>query len=157
MPEADSAITEPADRTLVITRVFDAPRSVVFKAWTDPAHAMQWMGPRNYPVCHIEQDLRPGGAIRICLRPKDGGPDLWHGGVYREIVEPERLVFTFAWDAADGGAGPETLVTITFAEHQGKTKMTFHQALFDTPSNRDGHREGWTSSFDRLDEHLAAL
>ena len=101
--------------------------------------------------------MRPGGSWRTCLRPKDGGPDLWQRGVYREIVEPERLVYTFSWDREDGAPGHETLVTITFEEQGGKTLMTLKQAVFETTQNRDGHRWGWNSSFDRLGEYLSTI
>ena len=100
-------------------------------------------------------DLRPGGRWRSCLRSTETGTDLWVGGVYREIVPPERLVFTFAWEE-EGERGLETLVTITFAERDGKTHMTFRQTPFQSDSERDGHRGGWTSAFDRLDDLLAA-
>jgi uncharacterized protein YndB with AHSA1/START domain len=150
----NSAALETDDRTLTITRIFDAPRELVFKAWTDPAFAQHWMGPRDYPAVHIESDLRRGGKWRICLRAADGTRDLWQGGVYREITPPERLVFTSAWDQEDGSTGPETLVTINFAEEAGKTRMTFHQGVFHTRSNRDGHIGGWNSAFDRFEEYL---
>lgn len=146
----------PAERVLVITRVFDAPPGLVFRLWTDPEHAKHWMGPRGFTARYLEHDLRPGGAWRACLRPNDGGDDLWQSGVFREIVAPERLVLTFAWDGKDGCRGHETLVTVTFAEHQGRTKMTFRQAAFESVEQRDGHQGGWTSSFDRLEEYAAA-
>ena len=152
---AMSPAQEPEERTLVVTRVFNAPRALVFKAWTDPAMILKWMGPRSHPAVHVEQDVREGGAWRICLRPKDGGRDLWQGGIYHEVSAPERLIFSFAWDQEDGSKGLETLVSITLAEHQGKTTMTFRQSVFDTTSRRDSHRGGWTSSFDRLEETLA--
>ena len=142
-----------ADRELTITRMFDAPRAMVFKAWTDPDQVKNWWGPRDYPATHLEMDVRPGGAWRGCLRSNETGKDLWQRGVFREIVPPERIVFTFAWDA-DGERGLETLVTVTFAERGGKTLMTFHQAPFQSVAERDGHRGGWSSSFDRLDAHL---
>jgi len=152
-----SARAEQADRVLVITRVFDAPRALVFKAWTDPVHLMRWKGPRGFTTTSFTRALTPGGAWRSCMRRDDTGEELWQSGVYREIVPPERLVFTYAWDQDDGSRGPETLVTITFAEHGGRTTMTFRQALFDTAESRDGHQGGWTSSFERLDEYLASL
>ena len=99
-------------------------------------------------------DVRPGGRWRGCLRSTETGNDLWLGGVYREIVPPERLVFTFAWEE-EGERGLETLVTITFAERGGKTHMTFRQTPFQSGGERDGHRGGWTSTFDRLDDLLA--
>jgi uncharacterized protein YndB with AHSA1/START domain len=75
------------------------------------------------------------------------------GGVFREVVAPERVVFTFAWDE-EGERGLETLVTVTFAEEEGKTRMTFRQVPFQSIEERDGHRGGWTSSFDRLAEYV---
>jgi uncharacterized protein YndB with AHSA1/START domain len=113
------------------------------------------MGPRGFTASHVQQDLRSGGVWRACLHPSDGGRDLWHGGVYREVVEPERLVFTFAWDTEDGRRGHETLITISFAEEQGKTRMTFRQAVFESVERRDAHEKGWSSTFDRLVEYLA--
>lgn len=148
---------EPAERVLTITRVFDAPRPLVFDAFVDPRQALQWMGPRDHPATHMEADVRPGGAWRACLRATDGGRELWQGGVYREVVPGERLVFTFAWDEDDGGRGPETLVTVTFADQGDKTLMTFRQGVFNTKANCDGHRIGWNSAFDRLAEHIAKL
>src|ERR1044072_7465978 len=75
------------ERTLVITRVFDAPREFVFKMWSDPRHLLHWMGPREYPAMKVDNDFRVGGRWRIGLRSADGTEDLWQSGVYREIVE----------------------------------------------------------------------
>jgi uncharacterized protein YndB with AHSA1/START domain len=154
MAEKNSFDRQPPDRVLIIERVFDAPPSVVFNAFTDPKQSEQWWGPRGYTATHVEMDVRPGGAWRSCLRSADRGEELWQGGIYREVVEPERLVFTFAWDDENGRRGPETLVTMTFAEHDGKTKFTLHQALFESVDMRDSHQGGWTESFDRLEEFL---
>jgi len=144
----------PAQGELIITRVFNAPRDLVFKAWTDPRLATTWWGPKDHPAVHVEMDVRPGGAWRGHLRSTETGRDLWHKGVYREVVAPERLVFTFAWEE-DGERGLETLVTITFAAQGRKTLMTMRQAPFQSAEERDGHGGGWTSCFDRLDEYLA--
>ena len=143
-----------AERELLIERVFNAPRELVFRAWTDPEHARQWFGPRDYPAREVTMDVRPGGRWRSCLRSTETGQELWLGGVYREIVAPERLVFTFAWEE-EGERGLETLVTITFAERDGTTHMVFRQTPFQSDGERDGHRGGWTSAFDRLDDVLA--
>ncbi len=145
------------DRELVITRVIDAPRDLVFKAWTEAERMVHWLGPRGFTASDIEHDVRPGGAWRARLRPDAGGKDLWQGGVYREVVKPERLVFTFAWDDENGRPGLETLVTITFAEQQGKTRMTFRQSGFKTVDSRDGYEKGWNSTFDRLDDYVATV
>jgi uncharacterized protein YndB with AHSA1/START domain len=146
-------IVEPAERELVITRVFDAPRELVFKVWTDPRHAKNWWGPKDYPATHLEMDVRPGGAWRGRLRSINDGRELGLGGVFREVVAPERVVFTFAWEE-EGERGLETLVTVTFAEQDGKTRMTFRHAPFQSFEERDGHQGGWSSSFDRLEDYV---
>jgi uncharacterized protein YndB with AHSA1/START domain len=79
---------------------------------------------------------------------------LWHHGVFREVVPPERLVFTFVWEE-EGERGVENLVTITFAEEAGKTRLTLWQTPFQSVAERDGHSHGWNSTFDRLEDHLA--
>ena len=156
----------PAKATydLVIDRIFDAPRELVWKVWTDASLAAEWHGPRGFKATHFEQDARPGGKWRLCLHadafdPGDGNPrafDLWQGGVFREIVPEERIVYTFAWDdPRDVGvdAPPhETLITVEFKERDGKTAMTFRQEFFPSAGERDGHTKGWNRTFDRLAE-----
>lgn len=154
--KAPPAQAASGKRELVIVRDFAAPPALVFAMWTEPAHLVRWMGPRGFTATDVAQGRNPGDPWRACLRPDDGGPGLWQGGVLREIVPPERLAFTFAWDGADGRPGRETLVTVTFAGRaDGGTRMTFRQGAFDTEANRDGHGRGWGSSFDRLAEQLA--
>jgi uncharacterized protein YndB with AHSA1/START domain len=143
------------DRVLVIEREFNAPRALVWKMFTDPRHAANWMGPPDYPSGLHEADVRTGGKWRGRLRAVDGSRELGQGGEYREVREPERLAFTFYWDQDDGGRGPETLVEIDFAERGDKTLMRFRQGVFDTTQNRDGHGVGWKGSFDRFAEYLA--
>ena|ERR1700677_1707267 len=147
----------PASPELVITREFDAPRALVWKAWFDPKHCVHWMGPRGCTVTDISKDVRPGGKFRVCMRRDENGEILWHGGVYREVDEPERIVFTFAWEDDDGKPENEMLITLTFAEEKGKTKLTLHQTGFRDAEQRDGHNGGWNSSFDRFVEYLANL
>jgi uncharacterized protein YndB with AHSA1/START domain len=154
MPTASAAVAHD-DRVLVIERMFDAPRALVWKAFTDPARMVAWMGPREHPSVFHEADVRPGGKWRGCLRGVADGRELGQGGEYKEVREPERLAFTFTWDQDDGSRGPETLVEIDFAERGGKTLMTFRQGVFNTTPNRDGHGHGWNSTFDRLAEYLA--
>ena len=150
--------TSLATRELTLTRVFDAPRALVYKAWTDPGALLRWMGPRDYPMAHADYDVRAGGVWRGCLKSTEGGPDLWQGGAYLEVVENEKLVFTFTWDRAHPAHGHETLVTVTFSDHPaGGTVMEFRQEFLPSGAQRDGHQGGWTSSFDRLDEALVAL
>ena len=139
---------------LVITRVIDAPRSLVFQAWTDCKRAMRWWGPKGFTATSCTMDVRPGGAWRTCMRSPEG-VDYWSQGVYREITPPERLVFTFAWDDEHDQPTIETLVTVTFDDLGDKTKLTFHQTPFQTVELRDSHEGGWSESFDRLNAYLA--
>ena len=85
------------------------------------------------------------------------GVEYANRGTVREVDEPERLVFTFAWDNEDGSPGREMEITITFDERDGKTEMTFSQGVFESAEDRDGHREGWSESFDKLAEYLAGI
>ncbi len=149
-----ATVRPPIDRVLTIARVFDAPRDLVWRAWTDPKHLMSWWGPRAHPAENVEADVRVGGRWRHCLRAVGDGSELRHGGVFREVVPPERLVFTFAWEE-EGERGIENVVTVTFAEQGAKTLMTMQQTPFQSFEERDGHQGGWGSAFDRLDELLA--
>ncbi|MGH7193324.1 MAG: SRPBCC family protein [Candidatus Saccharimonadales bacterium] len=151
--QANNAAARTSDRTLVISRVFDAPRELVFKAWTEQEHIRHWLAPHGFTITHCEGDCRPGGRFRSCMRSPEG-TDHWVGGCYREVVKNERLVFSHAWDGADGKPGHETQVIVTFADQAGKTLLTLHQALFDSVESRDGHRGGWTQSLERLTEYL---
>ena len=151
-----TTVERKSDRELVVTRTFNGPARIVFEAWTRPEHLARWSGPQGFTTTEDKMDLRPGGAYRACLHAPDGR-DHWVQGVYREIVEPERLVFTHAWEDEDGRPGPETVVTVTFEDRGNRTEMRFHQAFFETTASRDGHQSGWSESFQRLAEHLATL
>ena len=153
MVENNNPSLQTRDRELLITRVFDAPRSLVFKAWTEPERLKQWWGLRGAVTLSCELDVRPGGLWRTRAKGPDGGEFVSHC-VFQEIVEPERLVFTFAWEDADGKPKRETLVTITFVEQNGKTLLTFHQGIFESVTARDGHEEGWRGFFDHLSDYL---
>ena len=151
----ESTAPKSADRELHMTRTIDAPREVVWLAWTDPAHLVQWFGPAGCTLIAPEFDVRPGGAYR-CGYIFDGG-EFRLRGVYREIAPPERLVFTHGWENEAGEVDHDTIVTVTFIEQGGKTTFTFHQALFASTESRDSHGEGWGEAFDRLEELLGAL
>jgi uncharacterized protein YndB with AHSA1/START domain len=144
-----NALAELDTHVLDITRIFDAPRALVFGAFVDAKQVRQWLGPRGYTMTYLDWDMRPGGVWRGWMRANDGR-ELWHGGVHREVTPERRLVFTFAFDLADGRRGPETLVTITFEDRGGKTLMRFHQSGFVTPSDAENYRAGWDSEFDQL-------
>lgn len=151
MPNANESA---ARNELSIVRVFDAPPALVFAAWTEPRHLAHWSGPEGFTTPHHSMDLRPGGRYRACLRSPQG-ENHWVTGVYQAIEPPTRLVMTHAWEDAQGEPGPESLITVTFSEEApGRTRMHFHQAGFESAASRDGHSQGWSSSFDRLRLHL---
>lgn len=162
-----TASDRSAARDLVITRVFDAPRELVFKAWTEPERVRRWWGPNGFtaPFCRI--DLRPAGVFHCCMRSPEGR-DFWSKGVYREIVEPERIVSTDFFSNEEGNlVAPshygmsadwpaETLLTVTLAEQDGKTRLTLkHAALPASGAERDMCEQGWAESLDRLAGYLA--
>jgi len=142
-----------AERELIIRRTFDAPRELVFRAWTEPQLLAQWSCPRGFTCSENRGELRVGGAFSACMRSPEGTEHRLRG-VYREIVPPERLVFTHCWVDERGTPGPETLVTVMLAERGGRTEMMFHQGLFASIAARDGHEQGWTSCFEQLAELL---
>ena len=155
MGAAQNLVKEPADRVLVITRVFDAPRKLVFDAWTQSEHMAKWWGPRGFKSTVLRNELRPGGAYRIHMLGPDG--DHWTQGVYREVVPPERLVMVGSWADAQGNpTRPETTLTLIFEDLAGKTRLTLHNAIFESTTARDMHQSGWSSALDCLAEYLAA-
>ena len=139
---------------LVITRIFDAPRRLVFDMWTEPEHLALWWGPRGFTAISGRLDVRPGGAWSRSMQAPNGSIIRKHG-IYREILAPERLVLTYITDDAAGNPGPETLVTVTFADIGGKTRLTLHQAIFESVAARDDHRRGWTGALERFAAHLS--
>jgi uncharacterized protein YndB with AHSA1/START domain len=151
-----SPVSPGSERDLVVTRVFDAPRRLVFRAWTDPELAVHWWGPQGFTSISCEMDVRPGGKWRRSMLSPEGSLHCARG-VYREIVAPERLVFTYAWEDAEGRPGHETLVSVIFVERGGQTELTLRQAVFETATARDSHRGGWTSCLERFAEYLATL
>jgi uncharacterized protein YndB with AHSA1/START domain len=152
-----TTFTTPSDREVVMTRVFDAPRTLVFDAWSKPEHVQQWMtGPEGWtmPVCEI--DFRPGGEWHFVWRREDGS-EMSMRGVYREIVRPERVVHTESW----GGDWPETVNTLVLAEENGKTTSTI-TILYPSKEARDaalqtGMKDGASVTFERLAEYLRKL
>lgn len=154
MAARSNPASDAAPRELVITRVFDAPRHLVFKAWTEPERLMRWWGPHGCTTTSCKLDVRVDGSWRICMRLPNG-IEVWQQGAYREIVEPERLVFTYAFEDAAGKPGHQTLVTVTFADDRGKTRLTVHQAIFESVEVRNDHVRGWNEALDHLVTQLA--
>lgn len=141
------------DRELVIIRIFDAPVHLVYRMWTEPEHMKEWLAPRAFTVPHSEGEIKVGGRWRTCMRREDG-LELWLSGVYIELVPDKYIAFTHAWEE-DGKRGHETVVTISFENLKGKTRLTLRQAEFDSIESRDGHGGGWGECLDKLAEYLA--
>jgi uncharacterized protein YndB with AHSA1/START domain len=149
-------VTTPSDKEIVMTREFDAPRELVFEAHSSCEHMSQWWGPRGYEIVKCELDFRPGGSWRIVQRDPDG-QEFAFRGEYREIVRPERIVWTFEFEGMPGA----TVETLTLEERDGKTVFK-GASMFDTVEQRDGMLQsgmegGAAESMDRLDEYLVVL
>jgi uncharacterized protein YndB with AHSA1/START domain len=154
MTPGSSSATALEQRTLFIERIFDAPRDLVFKVWTDANHMKHWWGPRGFSSTVLTTDLRVGGTYRIHMRSPEN-TDHWSQGVYREIISPQRLVMVGSWtDERGNPTTPETTTTVIFEDLGGKTRLTLH-AVFESVTARDAHRGGWNSSFERLASYLA--
>ena len=150
-------VTLPLDREIQMTRVFDAPRELIFEAYTSCEHLARWWGPRKYELSSCEMDFRPGGKYRFVHTGPDGEKEAFRGE-YREIVEPERIVSTFEWEGLPGHISVDTL---TLVEENGKTRYT-STSLFDSVEDRDGMLQsgmegGANESMERLDELLQQL
>jgi uncharacterized protein YndB with AHSA1/START domain len=158
MAASKLTVTTPSDREIVLTRTFDAPRELVFEAHTSCEHMSNWWGPRKYEVASCEIDFRPGGSWRVVHKSADGSEEYGFRGEFREIVPPERIVWTFEWEGMPGHVSVETL---TLEERDGKTTLT-GTSVYDTVEDRDGMlqsgmEEGAAEAYDRLDEYLVTL
>lgn len=148
-----------------ITRVFDTPRELVFQAWADPEQLSRWHAPRGCTIVFSRFDFRPGGMFISCLKTPTNYECLCRG-VYQEITAPERIVYTLSFSDEEGnlvepsarGMDPdwprETLVTVTFTEHKGKTTLTLHQAVPESLAKKTGAYPSWLEMLDRLAEAL---
>ena len=152
--KATSQAAKP-QHELSVSRVLDAPRSLVFKVWSSPEHLMRWWGPKNFTPPQVDTYFRRCGRWSATIRSPEGADFPAHG-VYAEINEPERLVLSFCWDE-DGERGNDTLITVTLKEAGSGTRLTFHQAFFDTRETRDSHEEGWGECMDRLVDYVAGI
>ncbi len=135
---------------LIIQRRLNAPRELVYACWTEPEHLARWGGaPEGLTVDVEHQDIRESGMFRVRMRSPHG-VDCRLQGMYRELVKPEKIVFTHAWLREDGSPAHETLVTILLKEMGNETLLTLMQTGLDSAPSRDGHAEGWNSTVDRL-------
>jgi uncharacterized protein YndB with AHSA1/START domain len=152
---------------LRITRVFDAPREVIWRYWTDPEYYRRWQGPKGFTDCGSRIDVRVGGEHLTCFLSLDG-QKLWSTGVYEEVVAPERLVITDSFADERGNVVPATYygmgadyplvarIVVTFEESAGKTKMTIrHEGV--PAGTIDDMTTGWNESLDKIDSDLLAM
>jgi uncharacterized protein YndB with AHSA1/START domain len=151
-----TSYSTPSDREIVITRVFDAPRRMVYEAWTNPQYIPRWMVPDDWTMPICEMDLRPGGAWRYQYRKGDGA-EMTLSGTIREAVPPERLVSTERW----GPEWPETVNTLVLAESGGRTTATL-TVTYPSKEARDaalqtGMKEGMEQGFAKLDTLFRTL
>lgn len=161
------------DKHFVISRVFDAPRDIVWKAHTEAKHLKHWWGPKGFTVTHAQVDLRPGGLFHYCLQMPDGS-EMWGKWVFREIVPPEKLVVIASFSDKDGGTthhpmSPtwplEMLSAMTLTEEGNRTRVTIdwipqNASEIERKTFAEGHdsmRQGFTGTFDQLAAYLAKI
>lgn len=170
--KGNSSGAAPPTEELVISHVFDVPRELLFKVWTDPEHMQRWWGPKGFTVIYSKLDLRPGGSYHYCMRSPDGD-DMWGKFVYREVVKPEQIVFVNSFSDAHGNIthhslSPtwplEMLSTIAFTELAGQTTVTVRWLPLNATDEEcktfadgfDSMQKGWGGTFEQLGEYLAS-
>jgi uncharacterized protein YndB with AHSA1/START domain len=162
-----------AGRPFIMSRTFDAPRALVWKAWTDVEELKRWFGPKGSVITKCSLDLRVGGVFHYCLRGPDGS-EMWGKWVFREITAPERIALITSFSDADGGTTHHPMAPTwplemysmtTFTEAAGKTTVTLNWSAYKGSAlenktfdeNHDSMRQGWGGTFDQLAEYLAKL
>jgi uncharacterized protein YndB with AHSA1/START domain len=166
---ANKLISKVEGRELTLERIFNAPRELVFKAFAETEHLKRWFGPKGWHLVVSNLDFREGGAWHFCMKCTDEsqqyyGMESWGKAVYHEIVEPERIVYTDAFSDAEGNITegmPQTLITLTFLEHEGKTKLLNHAEYATDEALKTvldmGMLEGITSTWDNLEQFLEEI
>ena len=143
--------------TVVLTRVFDAPRNRVFECWTRAEHLQHWFGPNGFKIHSCETDPRPGGVFKLCMRAPDG-KDYWVRGIFKQLEFPTHLVITCSADDEKGVQRLHEVIDVTFTEAQGRTTVALN-ATASGPSDEaaamlKGMDKGWAQTVDRLGVHL---
>jgi len=159
----DNSTIASDQKEILFTRVFDAPRELVWEAWTKPGHIARWWGPNGYTVPACKLDFREGGKIHLDMQGPDGNV-YPADGVYREISKPEKIVIDGIAEETHpcgGGLPPRAVLTITFAEQEGKTFFSmltqFESKNRMQAANDNGYSVSWEMCFDRFGEYLASL
>lgn len=162
-PKAGAQAAALDDRVLLIRRELDGDAALLFRLWTDPERLMRWWGPQDFTMRFCEIDLRQGGRYRFCISSPQGR-QYGMTGIYHEVQENQRLVFSVVREATapedrqeNGQRRAETLVTVTFAEQGGKTRLTFRQAFFSSVEARNSHHDGWSECLDKLAAALRTI
>lgn len=170
MPARNDTAVESAESEFLITRVFDTPRELAFKAWTERERLMHWWGPKGFTMRACNMDLRPGGIFHYGMQAPDNTV-MWGKWVFREIVKPERLIFVASFSDEAGGQtrhpwAPdwplETLSTLSFEEHEGRMTLTARGVPLNATESerttfecgRESMRQGWSGTLDQLAEYL---
>jgi uncharacterized protein YndB with AHSA1/START domain len=160
-----------APRPFILARTFDAPRDLVWKAWSERARLMEWFGPKGFKMPAAKLDFRPSGTFHYCLAAPDG-QEIWGRFTYREIISPEKIVLVDAFSDEAGGLTHhpmcatwplEMLSTFTLREENGRTTVTVNWTPLNAPEEEikafnaahDGIKQGWTGTLDQLEEYLA--
>jgi uncharacterized protein YndB with AHSA1/START domain len=167
---SNKMISKVEGQELILERVFDAPRELVFKAFSEAEHLKHWWGPRGWTLTVCNVDFRPGGIWHYCMKCIDEnqgdfyGQESWGKAVYQEIVEAEKIVNVDYFSDAEGNeveGMPSTQVTMTFVEHEGKTKLVSRGQYASAEALKTvlemGMEQGISESFDRLSEHLQSI
>ena len=143
--------------TLYMQRVFDAPRALLWSAWTKPEMIVRWLGPVTWPAINYTSDFKVGGSWSATLESRAGEGTYRQYGIYLEIVPEERLVFTFRWaEGHEDGTPVDTQVTVVLSDSvDGGTRLDFTHAELKSALSAERHRYGWVSTFDRLDQWIA--
>ncbi len=150
--------------SIVITRDFDAPPKLLFKYWTEPEYVKKWFSPKGFTVPYYKSDLRVGGESIVCMRSPEG-KEFWSKGIYREIIEPYRIVRTDAFCDEKGNiVSPkhygmdnwpqETIVTVNFTEQAGRTRVMIQHGPVEPSKERDMCVQGWNECLDKLSDYL---
>jgi len=164
----ESGAGRAAASEFVITRIFNAPRELVYDAWTKPEHLKRWWGPNGYTAPVYKVDPRPGGAIHFCMRSSEG-QEMWGAGTYLEVEKPERIVCTDSFSDKDGNIHEptefglpaewprEAKIALDFSEQKGRTVLTMHLGVPEPLAESVGARQGWNESLDRLADYLEKM
>jgi uncharacterized protein YndB with AHSA1/START domain len=147
-------MTTDAEEKVRISRLVEAPREEVFRAWTDPQRIRLWWGPGEFTCPEAEVDLRPGGRYRLVMQPTAGDPFVV-SGVYHEVEPPARLVYTWRWETGPAADGSESLVTVEFHEHGEQTELVLTHTGFPASHTAAPYQMGWEGGVDKFEALFA--